>query len=60
MKNAGVQSVHILLELAQLRWTTHVTRMQFRGERAPSVAKVLKCSIDTLNASLKDFNITTA
>ena len=27
LKRAGVQSVHTLLKLAQLRWTGHVTRM---------------------------------
>ena len=65
-----MQSVHTLLKLAQLRWTSHVTRMT--DERLPK--KVLygelqegKCSQggqkkrykDTLKASLKDFNIPT-
>ena len=27
MKRAGMQSVHTLLKLAQLRWTGHITRM---------------------------------
>ena len=27
LKRAGMQSVHMLLKLAQLRWTGHVTRM---------------------------------
>ena len=27
MVKAGMQSVHTLLKLAQLRWTRHVTRM---------------------------------
>ena len=27
LKRAGMQSVHTLLKLAQLRWTAHVTRM---------------------------------
>ena len=33
LKRAGMQSVHILLKLAQLRWTGHVTRMH--EERLP-------------------------
>ena len=33
LKRAGMQSVHILLKLAQLRWTGHVTRMP--DERLP-------------------------
>ena len=67
---AGMQSVHTLLKLAQLRRTGHVTRMH--EERLPM--KILygelemgKCSLvgqkkrhkDTLKASLNDFNIPT-
>ena len=70
LKSAGMQSVHTLLKLAQLRWTCHATRMH--EERLPK--KILygelemgKCSHDgqkkrykdTLKASLKDFNIPT-
>ena len=33
LKRAGMQSVHILLKMAQLRWTGHVTRMP--DERLP-------------------------
>ena len=67
LKRAGMQSVHTLLKLAQLRWTGHVTRMP--DERLPK--KILygeqvgkhshggqkKRYKDTLKASLKDFNI---
>ena len=60
LKRAGIQSVHTLLKLAQLRWTGHVTRMP--DERLPK--KILygkrshggqkKRYKDTLKASLKD------
>ena len=33
LKRAGLQSIHTLLKLAQLRWTGHVTRMP--DERLP-------------------------
>ena len=70
LKRAGMQSVHTLLKLAQLRWTGHVTRMP--DERLPK--KILYGELlvgkhshgsqkkrykDTLKASLKDFNIPT-
>ena len=68
LKRAGMQSVHTLLKLAQLRWTDHVTRMH--KERLPK--KILYGELemgkhshggqkkrykDILKASLKDFNI---
>ena len=63
LKRAGMQSVHTLLKLAQLRWTGHVTRMP--EERLPKNLenkKWIKRSHggqkkrykDTLKASLKD------
>ena len=70
LKRAGMQSVHTLLKLAQLRWTSHVTKVH--EERLPK--KILcgelemgkrshwgqkKRYDDTLKASLKDFNIPT-
>ena len=70
LKRAGMQSVHTLLKLAQLRWTGHVTRMH--EERLPK--KILYGELEmgkrshggqkkrykgTLKASLKDFNIPT-
>ena len=70
LKRAGMQSVHALLKLAQLRWTGHVIRMP--EERLPK--KILYGELemgkrfhggqkkrykDTLKASLKDFNIPT-
>ena len=70
LKRAGMQSVHTLLKLAQLRWTGHVTRMP--EERLPkkilygelemgkrSHGGLKKRYKDTLKASLKDFNIPT-
>ena len=70
LKKVGMQSVHTLLKLAQLRWTGHVTRMP--DERLPK--KILygelqvgkrshggqkKWYDDTLKAFFKDFNILT-
>ena len=70
LKRAGMQSIHTLLKLAQLRWTGHVTRMP--DERLPK--KILYGEVqvgkrshggqkkrykDTLKTSLKDFNIPT-
>ena len=70
LKRVGMQSIHTLLKLAQLRWTGHVTRMP--DERLPK--KILYGELqvgkrshggqkkrykDTLKASLKDFNIPT-
>ena len=70
LKRAGMQSVHTFLKLAQLRWTGHVTRMPEErlpkkihygelemGKRSHGGQK--KRCIDTLKASLKDFNIPT-
>ena len=70
LKRAGMQSIHTLLKLAQLRLTGHVTRMP--DERLPK--KILYGELqvgkrshggqkkrykDTLKASLKDFNLPT-
>ena len=70
LKRAGMQSVHTLLKLAQLRWAGHVTRMP--EERLPK--KILCRELEmakrshggqkkrykgTLKASLKYFNIPT-
>ena len=70
LKRSGMQSVHTLLKLAQLRWTGHVTRMP--DERLPN--KILYGELqvgkrshdgqkkryeDTIKAALKDFNIPT-
>ena len=70
LKRAGMQNVHILLKLAQLRWTGHVTRMH--EERLPKKILYRELEMDkrshggqkkryknTLKASLKDFNIPT-
>ena len=70
LKRAGMQSVHTLLKLAQLRWTGHVTRMPDEslpkkflygelqvGKRSHGGQK--ERYKDTLKASLKDFNIPT-
>ena len=68
LKRAGMQSIHTLLKLAQLRWTGHVTRMPDDrlkilygelqvGKRSHGGQK--KRYKDTLKASLKDFNIPT-
>ena len=70
LKRAGLQSIHTLLKLAQLRWTGHVTRMP--DEHLPK--KILYGELqvgkhshggqkkrykDTLKVFLKDFNIPT-
>ena len=66
LKRAGMQSIHTLLKLAQLRWTGHVTRMLRLpkkilygelqvGKRSHGGQK--KRYKDTLKASLKDFSI---
>ena len=70
LKRAGMQSVHTLLKLAQLRWTDHVTRMP--EERLPKKIHYRELEIgkrsyggqkkrykDTLKAFLNDFNIPT-
>ena len=70
LKRAGMQSVHTLLKLAQLRWTGHVTRIPDEclpkkilcgelqvGKRSHGGQK--KQYKDTLKATLKDFNIPT-
>ena len=70
LKRAGMQSIHTILKLVQLRWTGHVTRMP--DERLPK--KILYGELqvgkrshggqkkrykDTLKVSRKDFNIPT-
>ena len=68
LKKAGMQSMHTVLKLAQLRWTGHVIRMP--DERLPKKVvygelqegKLSQCGQkirykDTLKASLKDFDI---
>ena len=70
LKRAGMQSVHTLLKLAQLRWTGHVNRMP--DERLPkktlygdllvgkrSHGGQKKRYNDLLKASLKNINILT-
>ena len=70
LKRAGMQSIHTLLKLAQLRWTGHVTRMP--NERLPKKILYRELQVgkrshggqkkrykDTLKTSLKDFNIPT-
>ena len=59
LKKAGMQSMHTVLKLAQLRWTGHVIRV-FYGElqeRKRSQGGQKKRYKDTLKASLKDFDI---
>ena len=65
-----MQSVHILLKLAQLRWTGHVSKMpderlpkkvfygELQGGKRPQ-GDQRKRYKDRLKASLKDFNIQT-
>ena len=48
LKRAGMQSVHTLLKLAQLRWTGHVTRMH--EERLPK--KILYGELELANAPM--------
>ena len=69
LKIAGMQSVHTLLKLAQLRWRTgHITRMP--DGRLPKKVIYVGLQVekrsqggqkkrykDTLNVSLQDFNI---
>ena len=68
LKRAGMQSVHTLLKLAQLRGTAYISRMP--EERLPKKILYGKLEMgkhshggqkkrykDTLKASLRDFNI---
>ena len=70
LKRTGMQSVHTLLKLAQLRWRGHITRMPDEclpkkilygelqvGKRSHGGQK--KRYKNTLKASLKEFNIPT-
>ena len=70
LKRAGMQSVHTLLKLAQLKWTGHITRMPEEclpkkilygelemGKRSHGGQK--KRYKDTLKTSLKEFKIPT-
>ena len=70
LKRAGMQSVHTLLKLAQLRWTGHVTRMpdehlpkkilygELQAEKRSHGGQKKRYK-DTLKASFKDLNIPT-
>ena len=68
LKKAGMQSMHTVLKLAQLRWSGHVIRMPVKripkkifygklqeGKRSQGGQK--KRYKDTLKASLNDFDI---
>ena len=66
LKKAGIQSMHTVLKLAQLRWTGHVIRMPnerllkkvFYGELQEGMGSQggqKKRYKDTLKTSLKDF-----
>ena len=68
LKKAGMQSMHTVLKLAQLRWTRHVIRMSderlpkkvFYGELQEgkrSQGGQKKRYKDTIKASLKEFDI---
>ena len=70
LKKAGIQRMHTVLKLAQLRWTGHVMRMpdarhpkkDFYGELQEgkrSQDGQEKRYKDTLKASMKDFEIST-
>ena len=68
LKKAGMQNMHSVLKLSQLRWTCNVIRVPderlsktvFYGELQEgkrSQCGQKKCYKDTLKASLKDFDI---
>ena len=57
LKRAGMQSIHTLLKLAQLRWTGHLYGELQVGKHFHGGQK--KRYKDTLKASLNDFNIPT-
>ena len=68
LKKAGMQNMHAVLKLAQLRWTGYVIRMtdeRLRKKLCYGELQEGKCSQcgqkkrykDTLKASVKDFDI---
>ena len=62
LKKAGVQSMHTILKLAQLRWTGHVIRMPGERQKESLLWRTTggyqkKRYKDTPKASLKDFDI---
>ena len=63
LKKTGMQSMHTVLQLAQLRWTGHVLRMPDellpkKGTGGKAISRWQKKRYkDTLKASLESFDI---